>query len=100
MFDVANNTEFLQAIGIANVPEDVKNKLVAGIEDLAQKRLVTKISDRITDEQAEEFGSITDENQAKTWLEQNIPDFSNLVTEVFTEIKNEILEHKANVVGR
>ena len=99
MFDIANNPEFLEAIGIANAPEETKAKLIAGIENLAQKKLVVKISDKITDEQAEEFGNITDENQAKSWLETNVPDFPSLATEVFEEIKNDILAHKANVVG-
>ena len=71
MFDIANNTEFLTAIGINDAPEDVKAKLITGIEELAKERLITKV-----------------------------PDFSDLVTEVFTEIKNEILEHKMNVVGQ
>ena len=100
MFDIANNTEFLTAIGINNAPEEVKEKLIAGIENLAQQRLITKLSDKLTDEQAEEFGNITDEQQAADWLNQNIPDFADLVTEVFSEIKNEILEHKMNVVGQ
>ena len=99
MFDIANNAAFLEAIGIADAPEETKAKLITGIEDLAQKKLVVKISDKITDQQAEEFGNITDEDQAKAWLEANIPDFSSLVTEVFAEIKHEILAHKANVVG-
>ena len=89
MFDIANNTEFLTAIGINNAPEEVKEKLIAGIENLAQQRLITKLSDKLTDEQ-----------QAADWLNQNIPDFADLVTEVFSEIKNEILEHKMNVVGQ
>lgn len=99
MFNIANNTEFLTAIGIVNVPEDVKNKLIAGIEDLAKKRLITKISDIITEEQAEEFGAIADEKQAADWLAANVPDFSTLVTEVFEEIKRDIITHKNNVVG-
>jgi len=99
MFDISNNTEFLTAIGINNAPEDVKAKLIAGIENLAQERLIAKISDKLTEEQATEFGNITDEQEAANWLNQNIPDFANLVTEVFEEIKNEILEHKMNVVG-
>ena len=99
MFDIASNTEFLQEIGIADAPEDVKAKLIAGIEDLAQKKLTIKISDRITDEQADEFNSITDEQQAAEWVERNIPDFPSLVAEVFAEIKGDILLHKASVVG-
>ena len=99
MFDVANNTEFLTAIGIADAPEDVKAKLVAGIEDLAQKKLVVALSDKITDAQAEEFGNITDEQQAYNWLMTNVPDFQQIVTDIFAEIKNDILTRKANVVG-
>lgn len=99
MFDIANNTEFLTAIGINNASEDVKDKLIAGIENLAKERLITKVSDKLTDEQAEEFGNITDEQQAADWLNVNIPEFPALVTEVFEEIKTEILTHKANVVG-
>lgn len=100
MFGIANNQEFLTEIGIADAPDDVKAKLVAGIEELAQKRLTIKLSERLTDAQAEEFGAITDENQAYNWLMTNIPDFQNLVAEVFAEIKREILEHKAKTAGQ
>lgn len=99
MFDIENNTEFLTAIGINNAPEDVKAKLIAGIENLAEKKLITRISDIVTDEQAEHFGSITDEQEAVNWLNANIPNFQDIVTEVLTEIKNDILQHKATVVG-
>ena len=99
MFDIANNTEFLTAIGINNAPEDVKAKLISGIEALAEKRLVIKISDIVSEEQAEEFGKITDEKQAIDWLNTNVPNFTDLVTEVMAEIKNEILQHKSEIVG-
>lgn len=99
MFDIANNTEFLTAIGINDAPEDVKANLIAGIEDLAQKRLVVKISDVITDEQAEQFGSITDEKESYDWLMTNVPNFSQMVTDTIAEIGDEILKRKAAVVG-
>lgn len=99
MFDIANNTEFLTAIGINDASEEVKEKLIAGIENLAQERLVTRISDKLTEEQAEEFERITDEQEAADWLNTHIPEFPSMVTEVFEEIKTEILTHKAKVVG-
>lgn len=99
MFGIKDNTEFLTAIGIANAPDDVKATLIAGIEDLAQKKLVVAISDRITDAQAEEFGAIQDEEQAYQWLNANVPDFESIVTSVLEDIKNDILMHKAEVVG-
>ena len=100
MFGVANNTEFLQAIGIANAPEDVKSKLIEGIETLAQQKLIIKIADKVTDAQAEEFSKITDPEQAKNWLTTNIPDFPSLVAEVFAEIRDDILAQKTEVMGK
>ena len=99
MFGIADNTEFLTAIGIADAPEETKAKLIAGIEDLAQKRLVIKLSERLSEAQAEEFAAITDEKQAADWLTANVPDFQQIVTEVLSEIKNDILTHRANVIG-
>lgn len=100
MFGIADNTEFLTAIGIADAPEETKAKLIAGIENLAQKRMVTELSNRLTDAQAEEFGAITDEQQAADWLKTNVPDFEQMVTNILSEIRDDILQHKANVVGQ
>ena len=99
MFGIANNNEFLTAIGINNAPEDVKAKLIAGIEDLAQQRLTGKLSDRLTEEQAEQFGAIADEKEAADWIKANVPDFEAMVTETLSEIKTDILLNKAEVVG-
>lgn len=99
MFDIANNTEFLTAIGINDAPEETKTKLIGGIEALAEKRLITKLSEVMTDEQAEEFGKITDEKQAYDYLISTVPNFEDLATEILAEIKDEILTHQAAVVG-
>lgn len=99
MFGIANNTEFLKEIGIADAPEETKQTLIAGIENLAQKRLVVKVSDKLTEAQAEEFGRITDDQEAYNWLTRNLPEFQDMIAEVFAEIKQEILTDKAKVVG-
>lgn len=100
MFDIANNTEFLEALGINDAPEDTKATLIAGLEDLAQQKLITRLSERLTDEEAEEFGNITDEQQAHDWLMSHVPDFEALVTDVLAEMRYDILRQKAEVVGQ
>ena len=99
MFDIANNTEFLTAIGINDAAEETKSTLIAGIEQLAYQRLIIKLSEVMTDEQAEEFSKITDEKQAYDYLIAAVPNFQDLVTEILAEIKDEILTHQATVVG-
>ena len=90
MFDIANNTEFLTAIGINDAPEETKATLIAGIEDLAEKRLITRLTEVITDEQAEEFGKLTDEQQAYNYLISIVPNFQEIATSVLSDMKNEI----------
>ncbi len=99
MFGIADNQEFLTAIGIADAPAETKDKLIAGIETLAEQRLVTALSDRLTDEQAEEFGKITDEQQAYDWLMSNVPDFQDIVTKILSDIKDDIILHKQTIIG-
>lgn len=99
MFGIANNTEFLTAIGINDAPEGVKADLIAGIEDLAQQKLTVAISDKLTDAEAEEFGNITDDHQAYDWLMSHVPDFDSIVADIMAEIKNDILQHKSGIVG-
>ena len=99
MFGIADNQEFLTAIGIADASEETKNQLIAGIETLAEQRLVTALSDKLTDAEAEEFGKITDEQQARDWLMTKVPDFQEIVTNILADIKNDILLHKAEIIG-
>lgn len=99
MFDIANNTEFLTAIGIKDAPEETKAKLIAGIEELATGRLITKLSEVMTEEQAAEFGKITDEKQAYDYLMTTVPNFQDLATAVLAEVRDEIIAHQAAVVG-
>ena len=99
MFDIANNADFIKALGIADADEETKSTLIAGLEDLAQQKLITKISDILTDQQAEEFGQIADEKQAYDWLTTNIPNFTDMATEVLAEIRDDILTRKVEIVG-
>lgn len=99
MFDIANNTEFLEALGINDAPEETKAKLIAGLEDLAMERLIIKLSERLSEEQAEEFGAISDQRQAYDWLMHNVPDFEQVVSDTLADIKFDILRQKAEVVG-
>ena len=99
MFGIADNTEFLTAIGINDAPEDVKAKLIADIETIAQNELIIAISDRVTDEKAEAFGNITDEQQAKDWLKQHIPDLDKVASDILANIQADIINHKTEILG-
>jgi hypothetical protein len=99
MFGIINNQQFLEELGVANQPPEVKQQLAEKLEKLAQSKLTVKLSEKLTDEQAEAFGAITDEKASAEWLRQNVPDFLFLVGDVMEEMKREIMERKSQVVG-
>lgn len=99
MFDITNNTEFLTEIGINDAPEETKATLIAGIEDLAEKRLINRLSEVMTDEQAKEFSEITDEQQAYDYLMRVVPNLQDIVAEIFSDLKKEILTRQQSIVG-
>lgn len=98
MFGIADNHEFLTAIGIENAPN--RDEIVARLEKIAEQKLTIKISEKLTPAQLEEFNNIADEEQAFNWLTANLPDLPNLVTESLSEMKDEILSTKAAVLGQ
>lgn len=97
MFNIADNHEFLSAIGIENAPN--RDEIVANLEKIAQQKLTIKISERLTTAQMEEFNNIADEEQAANWLITNLPDLTDLVTASLSEMKDEIISTKAAVLG-
>ena len=99
MFGIINNTEFLTAIGINDAPEEQKAALVAGIEDLIKEKLITEMSNRLTDAEAEEFGNIADEDQAYEWLNTHVPDFNDIVKKIIADVQYDIIKRKTEIVG-
>ena len=90
MFGIAENIELLKDIGIADAPEEVKQPLIAEIEDFARKKLAIKLSERITPQQAEELAGIAEEQKVHEWLSSNLPDCDSIVSDIIDEVKNEI----------
>ena len=97
MFGIADNHEFLTAIGVENTPN--RDAIVANLEKIAQQKLTIKISEKLTPTQLEELNNINNEEQVANWLADNLPDFPRLVTEALSEMKNELLSTKSAVLG-
>lgn len=97
MFGIADNHEFLAALGIENAPN--RDTIIANLEKIVQQKLTIKISEKLTAAQLEEFNNIVDEEQSANWLNNNLPDFSNLVTESVSEMADEIISTKKAVLG-
>lgn len=77
MFQLDEN--FLQDIGLNELPEVQKKPFLQHIYDELELRVGTKLSDGLNDDQLEEFESIIDrkDDVIITWLAKYIPEYHN-----------------------
>ncbi len=91
--------KFLQEMGLSAMPEDEKQKFLDYIQEELEVRIGERISRGLTETQLSEFDQITDQVEVRKWLEQNRPDYREIVTRTIEEMKSEIRTNRARLVG-
>ncbi len=71
--------QFLQDIGLADLPEEQKKPFLQHVYDQLEYRVGVRLSEGMSDAQLEEFESIIDRKQdvIDAWVAQYAPDFLN-----------------------
>ncbi len=83
----------LQALGLADLPEEEKKKLLAHIYETLEMRVGMKLAEQMSDAQLSEFEQFIDRNDeggALRWLETNFPNYKDVVSAEFEKLKGEI----------
>lgn len=94
MLKLDNN--LLDELGLGGLPEDQKRAMLQHIYDTLELRVGTNLANQMTDRQLEEFEKFIDDGgdanqaQALQWLEMNLPNYKQVVNDVFEELKQEI----------
>jgi len=70
--------QFLQDIGLANMPEEQKKPFLQHVYDQLEYRVGVQLSDGMTDAQLEEFEAIIDRKQeaVDAWIAQYVPQYA------------------------
>ena len=87
------NDELLLEICLSDLPEAEKTKMKAHIYETLETRVGFRLAGNMTDQQLNEFESFInqkDEQGAFKWLEQNFPNYKDVVAEEFEKLKQEI----------
>lgn len=85
--------ELLQQLGLAALPADEKNKMLAHIYETLELRVGMKLAEQMSDAQLDEFEGFIDRNDeegALKWLETNFPDYKKVVADELEKLKAEI----------
>lgn len=71
--------QFLQDIGLADLPEEQKKPFLQHVYDQLEYRVGVRLSEGMTDAQLEEFESIIDQKAEviNAWIAQYVPDFES-----------------------
>jgi len=102
MLKLDNN--LLDELGLSGLPEDQKRAMLQHIYDTLELRVGTNLANQMTDRQLEEFEKFIDDGgdanqaQALQWLEMNLPNYKQVVNDVFEELKQEIKQMASQIM--
>lgn len=94
--------DFLAQLGLANMPADEKEAFLVHLYEELELRVGTELSKGLTDQQLAEFERLVDGNDEKaavTWLEQNCPNYRQVVAAELKKLKQEIINGKDVLLG-
>lgn len=103
MLKLDNN--LLEELGLGSLPEGQKKAMLQHIYETLELRVGTDLANQMTDQQLEEFEKFIDEggdaNQAEAlkWLETNLPNYKQVVNDVFEALKGEIKQMSAQIMA-
>lgn len=91
MISLDNN--LLNELGLGTLGEQDKASLLKQMRDSLELNVGTKLAERLSEEQLNEFGALADQNDADgalRWLQANCPDYQQVVAAEFERLKAEI----------
>ena len=103
MLKLDNN--LLDEIGLGDLPDEQKKAMLQHIYETLEFRVGTQLANQMTDKQLEEFeqfidaGGDNNQEQALHWLETNLPNYKQVVNDVFTALKGEITQTASQIMA-
>lgn len=103
MLKLDNN--LLNELGLTALPEEQKRSMLQHIYDTLELRVGTRLANQMTDQQLQEFeqfidaGGENNQAQALQWLETNLPNYKQVVNDVFEELKVEVKQMAPQILA-
>lgn len=103
MLKLDNN--LLNELGLGTLPEEQKRSMLQHIYDTLELRVGTRLANQMTDQQLQEFekfidaGGDNNQAQALQWLETNLPNYKQVVNDVFEELKTEVKQMAPQILA-
>lgn len=99
--NIDNN--YLEELGLGSIPQDEKDRMLADIRETLADRIGAQVETRLDEAKLDEFDGVIGQNdQAATnaWLENNLPDYKQIVEEEMKKIRADIEPQVAPIVQK
>lgn len=90
---------FLREVGLAAMPEAEKKAFLDYAQEELEVRVGEEIAAGMTEEKMREFEMAADYEATKKWLEENKPNYKELVEKTIRELKEEISRNKEKILA-
>lgn len=91
--------QFMEDVGLGAMPADEKRAFMQHAEEELEVRVGRGIGTNLSAEQLNQFDQITDLEKITEWLGQNVPNFREMVSQIYQDFKQEIAAERQNILG-
>ena len=82
--------DFLISVGLKSIPESQKAEFLAFIQEELELRIGERISRGVPEERLNEFDHLTSRDEIEAWLNENCPNYRQLVEQSIADLENEL----------
>ena len=93
------NEHYLSSIGIRFKTKEETQAFAEIVQSELEIRIGTKIASRLSDEQLDEFDMCIESDDAREWLEENCPDFRDIVDNETERMEEELISNIYMIPG-
>ena len=93
------NEYYLASIGIRFKTKEETQAFAEIVQSELEIRIGSVMASRLSDEQLDEFDLYIDQSDAGEWLEENCPDYRDIVDNEFERMEEELISNRSMIPG-
>lgn len=91
--------DFMTEVGLAEMPKAEKAAFMSYAQEELEVRVGQVMSEKLSPEQLSEFGQIDDPQVAGEWLGERVPEFREIVMQIFSDFKQELANERQDILA-
>ncbi len=93
------NEGFLREVGLLAMPEEQKKAFLEYAQEELEVRVGEEIAAGMTEEKMREFEAAKTDEETEKWLNENKPNYKEIVDQTIADLKEEIARNRDKILG-